>query len=38
MKEFSSIVFPPPMDIKANLHITLKLEMLKVKVKDKGRN
>ena len=26
------------MDISANLHLTLKLETLKVKVKDKGRN
>ena len=28
----------PLMDINANLHLTLKLEVLKVKVKDKGRN
>ena len=28
----------PAMDINANLHLTLKLEMLKVKVIDKGRN
>ena len=26
----------PLMDLNANLHLTLKLEMLKVKVKDKG--
>ena len=28
----------PIMDINPNLHLTLKLEMLKIKVKDKGRN
>ena len=28
----------PTMDLNTNLHVTLKLEILKVKVKDKGIN
>ena len=45
IKEFMQVKFErvivnsvPLMDLNTNLHLTLKLEILKVKVKDKGCN